>query len=1471
MLSFTFPWALGFLAATTLVALFYFLRMRFRRQPVSSTFLWSRLVEVNEGGARLRWRSVWLLLLQLLAVVALVLAVAGPQVAITTPVTAGTLYLLDTSASMGARDKEGLSRMDQARRAIAADRAGAPGPVAVFAGDRNIFTSADAGGLETFLATIQPGAGELAEGPAADILEAWLPAHPGPWTGVLVSDGGLDQGGTRLARLFPGRWRTLPVASQAPNLGITDLRLVSGASPGLQLTVFNGFPEAQTIQVALGRNQVPVTQREETVPPGTSLVKWNLPDLDTRPGLWRATLVHHTDALAADDAFTLAVDTPRKARILHLGPPDPFLQAAFPGADYQNRLGSSASGGPWDIVIAETLLPNSGTNLVSFGALPPGAPVFWGEPVSGTLSGPATAHPLSRWVPWDDVTLTEGRGLVVQPGATVLAEAGTWPVAATWERDGSRFLVLGFHTRNSNVGLTPVLPVLLRNFRQACVPQEANPLAANLRVGKTTVRAGSEAWKVVSSTAPSGAAGLEAVRRGGQWELTPREAGTFQWTDGADSGVLAAQMPASESDTAPRATVADSGVSGVPETGRRSQNLPLSPWLAVLAFGLLALEWRLWNGRFDPRSNRGLALLRGSSAAAALLALLGLALPWPTTNQNLALLFDTSASLGPELVEQQRQSALRLLDKLQPGDRVALVSFAEDPLVLSGLQPRDQARQTLDTVALSSGEGTGTNLRAALAVGAQILTDQPGSGSQVVFSDGRTNLGGDLDLSGDVRRFPISAVPLGRPLGGITSQGLDVPPSVRPGEQALVRWQGWTDQPRSVTLALAIDGAVRQTRKARLKTGANVEEFVVAAGETGTRKIEVTVSGAEGQALPSAQATGLLTVEGRTSVLVVRGGHTGSGLVDALGRQGLPVLVRGPQGLPDTPEGYQSLSAVVLDNVSAPSLTEGQQGRLKDWVAGGGGLLVVGGDGSLGRGEYYTSPLEDLLPVQTDNRQRLQFTRSRILFVVDHSGSMSEAVGQTTKLEAALGGIVQSLDVLTGQDEVGLLQFDSEASWVLPFTPLAQKKTIQAALDGFRQGGGTDMTKALDEVVLAFGHPGPVKRHVILLTDGQTGGEEAMFQEFTETMKAAQVTMTIIGIGNEVNDKLLGALAAGSDGVYYRAVGADIPAILHKETVRVTRDLIQEGHFSPLATGRDPVLDLGAAPPEVLGYLVTKPKALARLRWEAQRPDGERDPLYADWRFGAGKVAVFTSDSGIRWMAPWSGRPEYNRFWGQAVRSLETGEQDKTLGLELSVSASVARVVVEALDDQGRLRSGASLFADHGGRSYPLAEVAPGRYETSFPLDASGLQLVTVGDRAGPGRTWAWAWNPSGAELAQGGADWAGLGRLTATTGGLLQPLMDPAPPVPAWSWAPLALRDWLLGLALVLFLVELGLRSTSLGQLTAARAGFATWWRAQSRPWAKAVVAPVTRNEAEVERRTREAYKYLASRKREGGPPREP
>src|SRR5688572_17480692 len=131
------PLALIGLLALPVIVAFYMLKLRRRDLPVGSTFLWQQLVrdvEANAPWQRLRFS--WLLLLQLLIALVAVIAAARPFATVSSDLAGNVVLIVDTSASMGARDPEG-ERMDLAREAARGVVADLPegGRVTVVAAD----------------------------------------------------------------------------------------------------------------------------------------------------------------------------------------------------------------------------------------------------------------------------------------------------------------------------------------------------------------------------------------------------------------------------------------------------------------------------------------------------------------------------------------------------------------------------------------------------------------------------------------------------------------------------------------------------------------------------------------------------------------------------------------------------------------------------------------------------------------------------------------------------------------------------------------------------------------------------------------------------------------------------------------------------------------------------------------------------------------------------------------------------------------------------------------------------------------------------------------------------------------------------------------------------------------------------------------------------------------------------------------
>lgn len=146
--------------------------------------------------------------------------------------------------------------------------------------------------------------------------------------------------------------------------------------------------------------------------------------------------------------------------------------------------------------------------------------------------------------------------------------------------------------------------------------------------------------------------------------------------------------------------------------------------------------------------------------------------------------------------------------------------------------------------------------------------------------------------------------------------------------------------------------------------------------------------------------------------------------------------------------------------------------------------------------------------------------------VLDHSGSMS---GE--KLRNLKEAVKLLLDRMQPQDLVSVVVFDDKVQVVAPSQP-ADPGKLRGLVDGIRDGGGTTMSlgmqAGLDEIGKAL-DPRRLSR-VILLTDGQTYGDEPKCEQLAAKAGQQHVPITALGLGDDWNEKLLDKIAAASAG-----------------------------------------------------------------------------------------------------------------------------------------------------------------------------------------------------------------------------------------------------------------------------------------------------------------------------------------------------
>jgi len=147
--------------------------------------------------------------------------------------------------------------------------------------------------------------------------------------------------------------------------------------------------------------------------------------------------------------------------------------------------------------------------------------------------------------------------------------------------------------------------------------------------------------------------------------------------------------------------------------------------------------------------------------------------------------------------------------------------------------------------------------------------------------------------------------------------------------------------------------------------------------------------------------------------------------------------------------------------------------------------------------------------------------------VLDHSGSMSGSKLDNMKAAAKL-----AVQQMGPQDLVSIIIFDDKVKVMAPAQPVADVTALQATIDSIRAAGGTQMSLGLRAGLeeLRKGLTAQRVNRILLLTDGETYGDEPKCLALAGEAGQQQIAITALGLGNEWNEKLLDQIAQASGG-----------------------------------------------------------------------------------------------------------------------------------------------------------------------------------------------------------------------------------------------------------------------------------------------------------------------------------------------------
>src|SRR5262249_18623835 len=156
----------------------------------------------------------------------------------------------------------------------------------------------------------------------------------------------------------------------------------------------------------------------------------------------------------------------------------------------------------------------------------------------------------------------------------------------------------------------------------------------------------------------------------------------------------------------------------------------------------------------------------------------------------------------------------------------------------------------------------------------------------------------------------------------------------------------------------------------------------------------------------------------------------------------------------------------------------------------------------------------------------------------------------------------------------------------------------------------------------------------------------------------------------------------------------------------------------------------GPRAPPLGGYVATTIKPTA----EQLLMTHQEDPLMAAWRYGLGRSVAFTADAKAKWGILWLRWRDFNKFWSQTVPwvlpagspSDTTATRDRRHG-----QGGVAREGTQPHGECSNLLDSqlGVINPDKSQQVVELEQVAPGRYQGSFPTRAEGVYLAGLSQR----------------------------------------------------------------------------------------------------------------------------------------------
>jgi len=612
---------LGFILASLAIPiiLLYMLKLRRKQVQVSSTFLWQQLLRDQQANAP--WQKLkrnLLLILQLLILIALVIAFARPVLQVPVVATGSIIVLLDASASMNATDVT-PTRFEAGRNSaldLINGLSSASSMTLILVGETPqtlISAESDKSLLKNALSNAPASQGSANWQAAFALAAGSIRSEGGTAAIVIISDGGLPETGLPA---IPGNISYIPIGESQNNIAISALALRQAqASPLLFAEVTNYDQIDHNVLLSIYLNNELIDARQLALKANSS-ESLTLDDLPNTSGIYKAKITdpnnNSLDVLALDDTAFAIFQSAASRRVLLVSKGNLFLEqllASLPGIQPFRALPAENGtvqlpNDPFNLYILDGIIPEQLPNANLLFLNPASNSLF---EVNGTYKEiqnvQLNEHPLTRFVDWSNIHVLQAKSVQTPEWADILIKSDAGPLVFAGETEGQRIAALTFDLRESDLPLQIAYPILFSNLINYLAPPSAFDSTQSLQPG--------ESLSIVPQTDVSR---IVIASPSNQAYTLPADQTTFTQTH--ELGYYAVNFisentntveyfavnmfDGNESNIQPREMIQVGRVEVTPTISQQIGQRELWQWLAILALLVLIIEWQVFHRKQLP-------------------------------------------------------------------------------------------------------------------------------------------------------------------------------------------------------------------------------------------------------------------------------------------------------------------------------------------------------------------------------------------------------------------------------------------------------------------------------------------------------------------------------------------------------------------------------------------------------------------------------------------------------------------------------------------------------------------------------------------------------------------------------------------------------------------------------------------------------------------------------------------------------